>query len=634
MKAIDEIKQHIENKKSFVLEAGAGSGKTYTLIETLNFLIQEKGKELENNNQKIICITYTNVAKNEIIKRLENNPLVLVSTIHEFLWSCIKSFQKQLKIELCKLNELRFKEEVQKKAELTDAKLDDFKHKYIPNLSERIQDVKSVYYDDTAFRDFEKGLLHHDDITILSKMMFENYSLLTTIITQKFPFILIDEYQDTANEVVEALIDFLLERNKQKIILGFYGDSHQKIYDSGVGDLEKYYLNEETKKIELVKKEENYRSSKEVVRLLNNFRTNIEQKEQNNINGSVKFVYCKYRKIKTRINRNGKEVEDEKKTDYNNEINQIKDQNYKQLKLKLESKGWDFGNSGLDKILLLVNARVAKNAGFLDLYNVYSRKYTLSVKEKLIDRNDTLIKFFSGYIDKKTSSEREVGVEHLIQFWESKNFNEVMRFFKKQGVLLNNEFKHSKKKEIENILEMLNQKRLMTVKDVFEFVIVNKVIKIPDSIIKLNERINVDINSIDDKDTKRKVESDKQFYQNFMSLPYNQIINFFNHIQNQTVFSTKHGTKGEEFRNVLTVLDDDNDYKNQPDKYNFNLFFSDQDEIDERKKRSKNLFYVECSRAKENLVVLALSEMDNQAIENVKKWFGEKNVISIEDYLL
>ena len=134
MKAIEQIKQHIENKKSFVLEAGAGSGKTYTLIETLNFLIQEKGKELENNNKKIICITYTNVAKNEIIKRLENNPLVLVSTIHEFLWSCIKSFQKQLKIELCKLNELRLNEEEQKKAELTGAKLRDFKHKYIPNF--------------------------------------------------------------------------------------------------------------------------------------------------------------------------------------------------------------------------------------------------------------------------------------------------------------------------------------------------------------------------------------------------------------------------------------------------------------------------------------------------------------------
>ncbi|MBF6651722.1 ATP-dependent helicase [Flavobacterium columnare] len=638
MKAIEQIKQHIENKKSFVLEAGAGSGKTYTLIETLIFLIQEKGKELENNNQKIICITYTNVAKNEIIKRLENNPLVLVSTIHEFLWSCIKSFQKQLKIELCKLNELRYNEEVQKKAELTGAKLRDFKHKYIPNLSEKNQNIDSVHYDDTAFRDFEIGLLHHDDITVLSKMMFENYALLTTIITQKFPFILIDEYQDTANEVAEALIDFLLERNKQKILLGFYGDSHQKIYDSGVGDLEKYYLNEETKKIELVKKEENYRSSKEVVRLLNKFRTNIEQKEQNDIKGSVKFVYCKnYPPRLAKQDENGKilynkknEIQfDETIPEYDKRLEQPKNENYDKVIARLDTEGWNYEGESPDKILVLANSRVAKRANFGELFQVYNNRYILNTKEQLLDRNHSLIKFFTGYIDKKTSAEREVGVEHLIQFWESKNYNEVIRFLKKYGTLLNGEFKHNKKIEIKDIIEELIQKRSMTVKDVFQYVIDKKIIKITDSIVKLNERINTDINSIDDEKLKEKILEDKKFYETLMNLPYSQIINFFKHIQNQSVFSTKHGTKGDEFRNVLTVIDD-TEWKGE---YNFKNFFNDSEEKPERKLRTRNLFYVECSRAKENLVVLALSDMNDDAIANVKKWFGEENVLPIEDFL-
>ncbi len=639
MKAIEQIKQHIKNKKSFVLEAGAGSGKTYTLIETLNVLIQEKGKELENNNQKIICITYTNVAKNEIIKRLENNPLVLVSTIHEFLWSCIKSFQKQLKIELCKLNELRFNEEEQNKAELTGAKLRDFKHKYIPNLRERIQDINSVYYDDTAFRDFEKGLLHHDDITILSKMMFENYALLTSIITQKFPFILIDEYQDTANEVAEALIEFLLERNKQRVLLGFYGDSHQKIYDSGVGDLEKYYLNKETKKIEIVKKEENFRSSKEVVRLLNKFRTNIEQKEQNDIKGSVKFVYCEYNPPRTpKINKktgeiifkNGKIDFEEKVTDYESRIEQPKNENYDKIIAKLDIDGWNYEGESPDKILVLANSRVAKRANFGEIFQVYSSRNSLNVKEQLLDRNNSLIKFFTGYIDKKTSVEKEVGIEHLIQFWESNNYNEVIRFFKKYGTLLNGEFKHNKKIEIKNILEELNEKRSMTVKDVFQYVINKKIIKIPDSIVKLQERINtLDINPTEDVELKERIERDKRFFDNFMNLPYSQIINFFKHIQNQSVFSTKHGTKGDEFRNVLTVIDD-TEWKSE---YNFENFFNDSDDKPERKLRTRNLFYVECSRAKENLVVLALSDMNHDAIENVKKWFGEENVLPIDEYL-
>ena len=95
MTAFDQISQYIEEQKSFVLEAGAGSGKTYALIQTLNYLIQHKSENLMIANQKIVCITYTNVAKNEIIDRIENNELVIVSTIHDFLWNSIKQYQKQ-----------------------------------------------------------------------------------------------------------------------------------------------------------------------------------------------------------------------------------------------------------------------------------------------------------------------------------------------------------------------------------------------------------------------------------------------------------------------------------------------------------------------------------------------------------
>ena len=111
MTAFEQIQRIIEEGKSFVLEAGAGSGKTFTLIQTLKHLIQNKGNELLKGNQKIVCITYTNVAKNEIIDRIEHNDLVVVSTIHEFLWGSIKQYQKQLKIELCKLNEINFEKD-------------------------------------------------------------------------------------------------------------------------------------------------------------------------------------------------------------------------------------------------------------------------------------------------------------------------------------------------------------------------------------------------------------------------------------------------------------------------------------------------------------------------------------------
>ena len=100
LSTIEQIYQCIDTKESFVLDAGAGSGKTWSLVESLKYIIKNNGENFNRNNQKIVCITYTNVAKNEIIERLENNELVIVSTIHDFLWNCISQFKKELKIKL------------------------------------------------------------------------------------------------------------------------------------------------------------------------------------------------------------------------------------------------------------------------------------------------------------------------------------------------------------------------------------------------------------------------------------------------------------------------------------------------------------------------------------------------------
>ena len=268
MTAFEQIQILIEEGKSYVLEAGAGSGKTYALIQTLNYHIQNKGDELIKSNQKIVCITYTNVAKNEIIDRIEQNDLVLVSTIHEFLWNSIKQYQKQLKMELCKLNEINLDKDREKAKE----KGKEVNSRYIENLAERIESVDKVEYNDTSFNDYEKGIIQHNDVIEIAKMIYENYPLLTDIISTKYPYIFVDEYQDTAAETIFCLIDCLLKRNINKCVIGFYGDSHQKIYDYGIGDLEKYRTSNGGI-IELVKKEENYRSSESVVELLNNFRT-------------------------------------------------------------------------------------------------------------------------------------------------------------------------------------------------------------------------------------------------------------------------------------------------------------------------------------------------------------------------
>lgn len=598
MEAIVQIKEKISEKKSFVLEAGAGAGKTYALIQTINYLIETKRSDLILNNQEVVCITYTNVAKNEIIERLENNPLVLVLTIHEFLWNCIKGYNRQLLIQFDKINTLKNKQKPEK---------------FQLGLIERIDYVN---YTDRAYSDFEKGIIGHDDLIVLAKLMFSNYELLTNILASKYPFILVDEYQDTAPETIEALLDSLLIRHKEKVILGFFGDSHQKIYDTGVGSLQNYV---ESKSIDFIKKQENYRSSKTVIDLLNNIRTNIKQvvpKGFEEIEGSVKFINCA---------NYPEQVNGQKKTAYEKSLIPKKNDNYDYVINQLLEAGWDFGPNSPDKILIIANSRVANRGGFGNLYSIFSRRYGQSTNDMLLKRESYLISLFVGSMDKKTSTEREIGVEHLMAFYEDKDYGRLASLLRSNGVQSVNLKKHLDKQIIVKKLEELKVLRLeKTVRDVYDFVIENKLITKSKGLQRFIDRVNTNHEGLDD-DIKRRIEKDISLHDAFMSLPYTEVIKFFRHTQNENVFSTKHGTKGEEYRNVLVVIDD----TNWKQKYNFEHYFDKTEERPERMERTKNLFYVSCSRAKENLVVLALSKMGEPAMKTISNWFGINNLKEI-----
>ena len=82
--SLTQVISLIEKGKSFILEAGAGSGKTWALVESIKYVLGNYANLLRKNNQQIVCITYTNVAADEIKDRIENNSLVAVSTIHDF----------------------------------------------------------------------------------------------------------------------------------------------------------------------------------------------------------------------------------------------------------------------------------------------------------------------------------------------------------------------------------------------------------------------------------------------------------------------------------------------------------------------------------------------------------------------
>ena len=197
---MEQINQCLDSKKNFLLSGGAGSGKTYTLIQTLNHVFDS------NLRARVACITYTNVAAGEIKERAPYSKLY-VSTIHDFLWNEIKEYQKNLKKTILELISC---EKECKESGLTysgESEIDE-------------QSFSCIEYQN--YRDLEHGVISHDDLLKIANYMFATYPLLSKILCDKYDYIFIDEYQDTQKLVVEIFLKHMRKFAEGSLCIGFF----------------------------------------------------------------------------------------------------------------------------------------------------------------------------------------------------------------------------------------------------------------------------------------------------------------------------------------------------------------------------------------------------------------------------
>ncbi|MBF4323212.1 UvrD-helicase domain-containing protein, partial [Vibrio anguillarum] len=87
----------IGSGKSFITFAGAGSGKTYSLKNALDFLKSQHSDDFSRRGKQIAVVTFTNNAADEIKDRIEQSPIFAVSTIHSFCWDAIGGFNEDIR---------------------------------------------------------------------------------------------------------------------------------------------------------------------------------------------------------------------------------------------------------------------------------------------------------------------------------------------------------------------------------------------------------------------------------------------------------------------------------------------------------------------------------------------------------
>ncbi len=556
IEVVDRINEQINSGNNFLLSGGAGSGKTYTLMQILDLIYDS------NPLANIACITFTNVAADEIKHRAKYDKLH-VSTIHDFLWDCIKYYQKELKIKLLEIIEEKLSKEQEKldgftaRAIIGREKSEKQISKYqdaIENLN--TQNVKISYENYPKYID---GKFSHDELIIIAEKIFSSYPKIRKITKDFYPIILVDEYQDTQKETVEILLNYLL--GNDNFIVGFFGDKMQQIYDTGIGEIPNIY------NLKLIKKMENFRSSKEVIELLNKLRTDIQQyqPEKNKRVGSIAFYYIK------------------NPDDFS--IENI-------LKNNLLGK-WNVASIDNIKILYLTHRYIAKENQYEDLLGHYSRA---NKRDCLIDNENN--RTFCPYADFLYD------LESLTDLFAT---NKIQQLLKKTLFKVDS-FK-AKKKLYDNMQELSVIKNTQSIGKLIEFAVSKNLLP------KSEQMKNYDFED----------EKKKEFYEKLIEIEYSQFIRLYKVQQDNTSFSTKHNTKGDEFNNVFVVIDDDA----WKQKYNFNNYFSNNKENEDRFKRTNNLFYVVSSRAKKNLAVVCVSTLSDIAKTQVKEWFGEDNYCEI-----
>lgn len=618
---VDQIFEHIQNGKNFLLSGGAGSGKTYSLVQVIKKAIAD------NPTTKVACMTYTNAAVKEIEDRVGHNNLS-VSTIHDFLWDNIKSFQKELKKGLIALLN---NEDSSIKKPLTEDVIDNT---YFDEIE------KGIQYKE--YLKVKEGIISHDEVLELANYMFAHYPLLCDILKDKFKFIFIDEYQDTNPLVIEIFLTHL-KQSKRKNIIGFFGDAMQSIYDDGIGDLKPYI---DSNDVEEVLKQQNRRNPMLVIELANKLRTDrleqqpsTDEKAPNMVNGSVKegtikFLYS-----------------------FESNLSAVKNSPY--------FSGWNFQNAKQTKELNLTHNLIAPKAGFPKLMEIYDKDPIIAFKneiaKKIRDNNisideDATFDQVANYValkNRQKEFKRDVIINNpdtnlLYQQLKDLPFSVVRKIYLNKDALIDDkkqseddENKKGSKRDklikhlfkIQTNIHLYKEKRYndflrkteYKVKSIADKQSIKEII---DEICEMyNSTIEEVINISDEKGICKKDDSFSQFitgnaylYNRLKMVKYQEFVNLFNYLEGFTPFSTQHKTKGTEFDNVLVVLDN-----GKWNDYNFEYLFTNRTDKASVLARTQKIFYVCCTRAKENLIVF-FDSPDTAVINKAKEWFGDGNV--------
>lgn len=589
-------------RKSFFLFAGAGSGKTYSLVLLLKKIHNSIGKDLLLQGKNVAVITFTNAATDEIINRLDYSPIFHISTIHSFVWDVIKYYQADIKRLYCFYIEEDLKA-LEKKLEETENKTTKTylsnveKFEYQKERLAKAQIIEKFVYNPNGSNPEYNALKHAEVIKISAQMILEN-KMLQRIIAQRYPILLIDESQDTKKELIDTF--FEIQRNFADIFtLGLLGDQKQRIYADGKENIEDSIPVGWEKLV----KRMNYRCAKRIIQLANNIGKDIdihaEQRPREDANDGLIRLFV----IQQREGLNKDEIE----------------QNVMRI-MSEQTQDAKWTTIGTEvKVLTLEHMMAARRLGFsrffAPLYKV--SKYQMTFLQGSVSE----IEFFTKEVLPIAESIKEDG-------------RVALEILKKYSPLLSGQNTEKPyelylkcREEAIKVANLVNENG--TIRVVVDEIIKSQLLTVPDVV-----RQAYMLSPSDIEDT---VEEELRAWVEVMDLPINMVRSYDDYVNHRSQFDTHQGVKGLEFDRVMVIIDD-SEIKGFLFSYDKLFGVKDLSNVDLKNKengketsieRTQRLFYVTCTRAKNSLaVVMYTNNPERVKTETIRKgWFEENEII-------
>lgn len=287
--------------------AGAGSGKTRVLTYRIAHLIHAKGVDPFN----ILSLTFTNKAAAEMKNRIER--LIGLEARNTWMGTFHSTFAKILRVEAEKLgypsNFTIYDSDDSKsliRSIVKEMKLDDKVYKANTVLS-RISGAKNrliswetyltdpyIKTDDDAamkprmgeiYKTYQKRLfkssaMDFDDLLFNTNILFRDHLDVLNKYQQRFKYVMVDEFQDT--NLSQYLITKKLAAVHQNICV--VGDDAQSIYAFRGADIQNILnFEKDYPDLFIVKLEQNYRSTKNIVQAANSIIAKNKAQLQKNV---------------------------------------------------------------------------------------------------------------------------------------------------------------------------------------------------------------------------------------------------------------------------------------------------------------------------------------------------------------